>query len=94
MAFKHNIARNKVRHLRHQFPAATLSSRLIICVVVPHTHRYHSPKIWPNPKHHNGVVIFFQFRVCLLAAACLLAKLGRPTLDTKKGEKTKTASIT
>ena len=38
---------------------------LVLCVVVPHTHRYHPPKFWPNPKHHGGVVIFPHFaRAC------------------------------
>ena len=70
-----------------------LSFWLILCVVVPHTHRYHPPKFQPNPKHHNGVLIFPHFaRVpcCLLLAAA--AKPGRSTLDPKKGYKTKTGS--
>ena len=69
-----------------------LSFMLKLCVVVPHTHRYHPPKFQPNPKHHGGVLIFPQFAraaACLLAAA---AKPGRSTLDTKKGYKTKTGS--
>ena len=70
---------------------------LILGVVVPHTHRYHPPKFWPNPKHHDGAVIFAHFAraccllACLLAACCLLlAKSVRSTLDTKEGYKTKT----
>ena len=46
---------------------------LILCVVVPHTHRYHPPKFQPNPKHHDGVLIFPHFAraaCCLLAACC------------------------
>ena len=69
-----------------------LSSWLILCVVVPHTHTYHSSKFQLNPKHHDGVLIFTHFA---RAAACLLlaaAKPGRSTLDTKKGCKTKTGS--
>ena len=68
-----------------------LSFWLILCVVVPHTHRYHPPKFQPNVKHHDGVLIFPHFA---RAAACLLAaaKPGRSTLDTKKGYKTKTGS--
>ena len=69
---------------------------LKLCVIVLHTHRYHAPKFQPNPKHHDGVLIFTHFAraaACLLLAACLLAaKPGRPTLDTKKGYKTKTGS--
>ena len=69
---------------------------LILCVVVPHTHRYHPPKFQPNPKHHDGVLIFPHFArasCCLLLACCLLAaNPGRSTLDTKKGYKTKTGS--
>ena len=70
-----------------------LSFWLILCVVVPHTHRYHPPKFRPNPKHHNGVLIFTHFAraaCCLLLAAA--AKPGRSTLDPKKGYKTKTGS--
>ena len=75
-----------------------LSFWLILCVVVPHTHRYHPPKFQPNPKHHYGILIFSHFAraaACLLLAACCLlaaAKPGRSTLDTKKGYKTKTGS--
>ena len=62
-----------------------------MCAVVPHTHRKHPPEFWPNPKHHNGVVISPPFaRACLLA--CLLAKPVRSTLDTKEGYRTKTGS--
>ena len=69
-----------------------LSFSLKLCVIVRHTHRYHPPKFQPNPKHHDGTLIFSHF-AC--AAACLLlaaAKPGRCTLDTKKGYKTKTGS--
>ena len=75
-----------------------LSSWLILCVVVPHTHRYHPPKFRPNPKHHDGVLIFTHFPVLLAACCCCLllaaaaAKPGRSTLDPKKGYKTKTGS--
>ena len=79
-----------------------LSFLLKLCVIVLHTHRYHPPKFQPNPKHHDGVLIFPHFAraACLLAClllacllACLLAaKPGRSTLDTKKGYKTKTGS--
>ena len=75
-----------------------LSFLLKLCVIVLHTHRYHAPKFQPNPKHHDGVLIFTHFAraaCCLLLAACLLAaaaKPGRSTLDTKKGYKTKTGS--
>ena len=74
-----------------------LSFSLKLCVIVLHTHRYHPPKFLPNPKHHNGDLIFAHFAraaACLLAA-CLLAaaaKPGRSTLDTKEGYKTKTGS--
>ena len=75
---------------------------LILCRVVPHTHRYQPPNFQPNPKHHDGVLIsphFARAAACLLLAAaccCLLLlaapKPGRSTLDTKKGYKTKTGS--
>ena len=49
-----------------------LSFLLKLCVVVPHTHRYHPPKFQPNPKHHDGVLIFPHFA----RAACLFATCG------------------
>ena len=65
---------------------------LKLCVIVLHTHRYHPPKFQPNPKHHDGVMFFSHF--ARAAACCLLAaKPSRSTLDTKKGYKTKTGSI-
>ena len=49
----------------------TLSFYLIFHVVVPHTHRQHPPNLWPNPQHHDIVVIFARFsRVCYLLLAC------------------------
>ena len=78
-----------------------LSFLLNLCVIVLHTHRHHPPKFHPNPKHHEGVLIFPHFAraACLLLAACCLllacllaGKPGRSTLDTKKGYKTKTGS--
>ena len=68
-----------------------LSFLLKLCVIVLHTHRYHAPKFQPNPKHHDGVLIFTHFAraaACCLLLACLLAaaaaaKPGRSTLDTK-----------
>ena len=50
------------------------SFSLKLCVIVPHTHRYHPPKFHPNPKHHDGVLIFPHFAraACLLLAACYL----------------------
>ena len=76
-----------------------LSFLLKLCVIVLHTHRYHPPKFHPNPKHHDGVLIFTHFAraaacclLLLLAAAAAAAKPGRSTLDTKKGYKTKTGS--
>ena len=73
-----------------------LSFWLILYVVVPHTHRYHPPKLEPNPKHHDGVLIFPHFARAACLLACLLAaaaaRPGRSTLDTKKGYKTKSGS--
>ena len=72
-----------------------LSFLLKLCVIVLHTHRYHPPKFHPNPKHHDGVMIFTHFAraTCLLLlAAAAAAKPGRSTLDAKKGYKTKTGS--
>ena len=73
-----------------------LSFLLKLCVIVLHTHRYRAPKFQPNPKHHDGILIFAHFAraaACLLGA-CLLAaaKPGRSTLDPKKACKTKTGS--
>ena len=70
-----------------------LSFLLILGVIVLHTHRYHPPKVRPNPKHHDGVVIFGHFAracccCCLLLAAA--TKPGWSGLDTKEGYKTKT----
>ena len=64
-----------------------LSFLLKLCVIILHTHRYHAPKFQPNPKQHNGVLIFSHFAraaACCLLLACLLAatKPGRST--TKK----------
>ena len=77
---------------RCRSPPVSFSFKL--CVIVLHTHRYHAPKFHPNPKHHDGVLIFTHFAraACLLAAAVAAAKPGRSTLDTKKGYKTKTGS--
>ena len=75
-----------------------LSFLLKLCVIVLHTHRYHPPKFQPNPKHHDGVLIFSHFACCCLLLACLLlacllaAKPGRSTPDPKEGYKTKTGS--
>ena len=47
---------------------------LKLCVILLHTLRYHAPKFQPNPKHHDGDLIFSHFaRVaacCLLLACC------------------------
>ena len=95
------VGPNPTREARCRSPPSSFSLKL--CVIVLHTHRYHAPKFQPNPKHHDGVLIFSHFAraaacllaCCLLAACCLLlaaAKPGRSTLDTKKGYKTKTGS--
>ena len=50
-----------------------LSFLLKLCVIVPHTHRYHAPKFQPNLKHHDGIPIFRYFAravACLFAACC------------------------
>ena len=53
-----------------------LSFSLKLRVIVLHTHRYHAPKFQPNPKHHDGGLIFAHFAraacllACLLLAAC------------------------
>ena len=50
------------------------SFSLKLCVIVLHTHRYHAPKFQPNPKHHDGVLIFTHFaRAACCLLACLLA---------------------
>ena len=72
-----------------------LSFWLKLCVVVPHTHRYHPPKFQPNVKHHDGCLIFPHFAraaCCCLLLVAAAAKPGRSTLDPKKGYKTKTGS--
>ena len=75
-----------------------LSLGLILCVVVPHIHRWHPPKFWPDPQHHDGTVMIPHCaRTCCLLGCWLLAKLVRSTLDTKDGYKTKipsTSSVT
>ena len=59
-----------------RFRPPPLSLWLIVCVVVPHTHREHPPNFWQDPKHHNGDVIFAHLvRACLLLVCCLLACL-------------------
>ena len=58
-----------------------LSVSLKLCVIVLHTHRYHAPKCQPNPKHHDGVLIFPHFAraaACLLACCLLLLNLVGP----------------
>ena len=94
----------EVRHLRCPFPPPPLILWLILCVVVPHTHRDHPPKLLPNVKHHIELgflpILHVLAAGCLLAcllAACLLrgclgAKPVRSTLDTKAGYKTKNGS--
>ena len=62
-----------------------LSFSLKLCVIVLHTHRYHAPKCEPNPKHHDGCLIFTHLAraaACLVLAACcclLLLNLVGPT---------------
>ena len=51
-----------------------LSFLLKLCVIVLHTHRYHAPKFQPNPKHHDGVLIFTHFARAV--ACCLLLLAG------------------
>ena len=64
--------RNGGAPLAHSWPPP-FSFWLILCVVVPHTHRQHPPKFWPNPKHHDGAMIFAHFaRACCLLACLLL----------------------
>ena len=83
-----------------RFRPPPLRFSLKLCVIVLHTHRYHAPKLQPNPKHHDGGLICTHFAraaacllgCCLLLAASVAAKPGRSTLDTKKGYKTKTGS--
>ena len=58
-----------------------LSFLLKLCVIVLHTHRYHAPKLHPNLKHHDGVLIFTHFAraACLLLLLMLLLNLvGSP----------------
>ena len=50
-----------------------LSFLLKLCVIVLHTHRYHPPKFHPNPKHHDGILIFSHFARAACLLACLLA---------------------
>ena len=52
---------------RRRSPPSSFS--VTLCVIVLHTHRYHVPKFHPNPKHHDGLLIFPHFA---RAAACLL----------------------
>ena len=57
-----------------------LSFSLKLCVIVLHTHRYHPPNFQPNPKHHDGVLIFTHFAraACLLLLLLLLLNLVGP----------------
>ena len=57
-----------------------LSFLLKLFVIVLHTDRYHLPKFQPNPKHHDGVVIFSHFAraACCLLACLLLNLVGPP----------------
>ena len=67
-------ARSATREVRSRSPPSSFSLKL--CVIVLHTHRYHAPKFQPNPKHHDGVLMFTHFAraaACLLLVACLLA---------------------
>ena len=57
------------------------SFSLNFCVIVLHTHRYHAPKFQPNPKHHDGILIFPHFAravACCLLACLLLNLVGPP----------------
>ena len=57
------------------------SFSLKFCVIVLHTHRYHAPKFQPNPKHHDGVLIFTHFAraaACCLLSCLLLNLVGPP----------------
>ena len=60
-------------------PSATCESRsrspplsflLKLCVIVLHTHRYHSPKLHPNMKHHDGILIFTHFARVVACCCC------------------------
>ena len=58
-----------------------LTFLLKLGVIVLHTHRYHAPKFQPNPKHHDGVLIFSHFAraaACLLTCLLLLLNLVGP----------------
>ena len=57
-----------------------LSFLLKLCVIVLHTHRYHAPKFQPNPKHHDGVLIFTHFAhaACCMLLLLLLNLVGPP----------------
>ena len=49
-----------------------LSFSLKLCVIVLHTQRYHPPNIHPNPKPHDGGLIFAHFARAAYLLACLL----------------------
>ena len=60
-----------------------LSFLLKLCVIVLHTHHppKHPSKFHPNPKHHDGVLIFPHFAraaCCLLLLLLLLNLVGPP----------------
>ena len=63
-----------------------LSFLLKLCVIVLHTHRYHAPRFQPNPKHHDGLLIFVHFAcaACFLLAACFFAVAARGNLCTAR----------
>ena len=47
-----------------------LSFWLILCVAVPHTHRYHPPKFLAESEAPRWSCDFPPFRACLLLACC------------------------
>ena len=51
------------------------SSLLKLCVIVLHTHRYHTPKFSQNLKHHDEVLIFTHFARATACCCCLLLLL-------------------
>ena len=58
-----------------------LSFSLKLCVIVLHTHRYHASKFQPNPKHHDGHLIFTHFArsaACCCLLLLLLNLVGPP----------------
>ena len=88
------VFENQVRHLRPPFRAATVEFLVQNLCDCPLHAQVSSIKLSAESGAPRQSCEFWSFRPCLLACLLLLAKPHRSTLDTKEGDKTKTASTT